>query len=87
MDTDSGSDTGTHPDGGTPTTCSQANNFVGCCGANGDNYYCPADGGALTTTACTSPKVCGWSATKKYYACVAAPGTADPSGTNPMACQ
>jgi hypothetical protein len=93
---DSGGDSGTITDsgtpgdgggGGTPTTCAQAYNVIGCCGANGDNYYCPADGGALTMTACTAPKVCGWNATKGYYACVAAPGTADPSGTNPIACQ
>jgi hypothetical protein len=73
--------------GGTPTTCAQAYGVVGCCGANGDNYYCKADAGTVTMTACATGKVCGWNATDMYYGCVAPPATTDPSGTNPIACQ
>jgi hypothetical protein len=90
--TDSGApmDTGPTSEGGTgsiPTTCAQAYNVTGCCGPNGDNYYCPSDGGALTKTVCAAGKVCGWNASKKYYGCVTGPATTDPSGTNPIACQ
>ncbi len=74
--------------GGTPTTCAQANATIGCCGANGDNYYCATGSSTVKATACGAGKVCTWSASKGYYAC--ATGTtsaADPSGVNPIACQ
>ncbi len=58
---------------------------IGCC-ANNTAYYC---NGTTTPTAkaCTGTKVCGWDTSASYYDCVAAPGGADPSGTNPIACQ
>jgi hypothetical protein len=66
-----------------PTTCAQADMAFGCC-AVGVLYYCV---GSVTSMTCTGNTVCGWSATKNYYDCVAPPGGADPSGTYPIACQ
>jgi hypothetical protein len=83
-------DSGTPTDGGggsIPTTCAQAYDVVGCCGPNGDNYYCAADAGTVTMKACSAAEVCGWNATKMYYGCVTGPSTSDPSGVNPIACQ
>jgi hypothetical protein len=71
--------------GGVPTTCNQAYGSVGCCGPDNTNYYCT--GTTVTSKACTGTKVCGWSASEGYYACVAAPGGADPSEENPIDCQ
>ena len=82
--TDSGGGT---TGGGTPTTCAEADTTIGCCGANGDNYYCGTGSSTVTKTACTGTKVCGWSASKGYYTCVAGPAEADPSGTYPLACK
>jgi len=73
--------------GGTPTTCTQADNAVGCCGANGKNYYCATGSTTVTAKACSGTEVCGWSASRSYYYCVAGPATADPSGTYPIACK
>jgi hypothetical protein len=59
-----------------PTTCAEADGEVGCCGPDGQNYYC---GDGVT--------VCGWSSSEGYYDCVAPPATSDPSGTYSIACQ
>ena len=67
-----------------PTTCAEANMTIGCCAGN-VLYYCKTT--TLTSKACTGTTVCGWNATSSYYGCVAAPGGADPSGTNPLACK
>jgi hypothetical protein len=72
--------------GSGPTTCAGANSGKGCCGADGNNYYCASGATTVTSKTCTNGQVCGWSATKGYYTCVAAPGGADPSGANPIAC-
>jgi hypothetical protein len=77
----------TQPANQTPTTCAQADGVVGCCGPNGDVYYCASGNMPVVTTSCGASKVCGWNASKSYYDCVAPPATADPSGTHPMACQ
>ncbi len=79
-----GTDAGS-PSSSVPTTCTQAYGKIGCC-ANNTAYYC---NGTTTPTAkaCTGTKVCGWDTSASYYDCVAAPGGADPSGTNPIACQ
>jgi Calcineurin-like phosphoesterase len=71
--------------GGIPTTCAGADGAIGCCTAGGVLYYC-SGGSTLETKACTGGEVCGWSASDGYYACVAPPATADPSGTNPLLC-
>jgi hypothetical protein len=70
--------------GGTPMTCGDADGTVGCCEGN-VNYYCNSSN-QVAQKACTGTKVCGWSAANGYYACVAPPGGADPSGTYPLAC-
>jgi hypothetical protein len=73
--------------GAIPTTCSEANGVVGCCGPNGESYYCAtASSTTVKSAACTGGKVCGWNASKMYYSCVSPPATADPSGTEPIAC-
>ena len=86
--TPTGGDAGGATGGGTPTTCAQADTTVGCCGANGDNYYCAsATSTTVSKTACATGKVCGWSASKMYYECVSGTAEADPSGTYPIACK
>ncbi len=83
--TSSSSSTGSgSSSGGAPTTCSQADGTVGCCEGN-VNYYCTT-GNQLEQTTCTGGKVCGWSASLGYYACVKPPGGSDPSNTYPLAC-
>ena len=72
--------------GGIPTTCAEANSSIGCCGSDGKEYYCKTGATTVSASTCTAGNVCGWNATKGYYACVPAPGGADPSGMNPMAC-
>jgi hypothetical protein len=67
-----------------PTTCTEADNAVGCCAGN-VLYYCMTT--TLATKTCTGSEVCGWDSSKGYYDCVAAPGGADPSGTYPLACE
>jgi len=82
-----GADAGGPKDASTgqgPTTCSQADNTVGCC-VGKVNYYCTASG-VLDTTTCAGTTVCGWNSTRGYYACVAPPASSDPSGTYPIAC-
>jgi hypothetical protein len=76
----------TQPANQTPTTCAEADGLVGCCGPNGDVYYCASDAMPVISTKCSASKVCGWNATQSYYDCVAPPATADPSGTYPMSC-
>jgi len=85
-------DAGTHSGGidagsssSVPTTCTQAYGKIGCCAGN-TAYYCDSTT-TPTAKACTGTKVCGWDSSGSYYDCVAAPGGADPSGTNPIACQ
>ncbi len=72
---------------GVPTDCTEAYGNVGCCTPAGVVYYCPTANPVLTSKPCVAPLVCGWNPTSLYYGCVAAPGGADPSGTNPEACQ
>jgi hypothetical protein len=79
---DASADTGA--DSSVPTTCAEADDTIGCC--VGDVlYYCKSK--TLTQQTCKSTKVCGWNATEEYYACVAPPGGADPSGKYPIACK
>ncbi|HEY2513539.1 MAG TPA: hypothetical protein VGI39_21875 [Polyangiaceae bacterium] len=78
---DSGGGTGS---GTPPTSCTAANQAVGCC-LNDVLYYCNG-GTSVTQKACTSGKVCGWSALKSYYDCVTPPATSDPNGTYPLDC-
>jgi hypothetical protein len=79
---DASADTGT--DAMVPTTCKEADDDIGCC--VGDVlYYCVTT--TLTKQTCKGTKVCGWSKADDYYACVAPPGGADPSGTYPIACK
>lgn len=73
--------------GSIPTTCAEADDTVGCCGPNGENYYCSTNGTTVTAKQCTGGKVCGWNATSSYYGCVTGPASSDPSGTYPIACQ
>jgi hypothetical protein len=69
-----------------PTSCAQASGYAGCC--VGDTfYYCGKSSGGVTPKPCPSGQTCGWDATGSYYACVAPPGVADPSGQHPRACQ
>jgi hypothetical protein len=86
--TGSGTSGGTSSGGSIPTTCAEANDAIGCCGPNGNVYYCTGSGaGGTTVTAktCSSGEVCGWDSTKGYYYCVTTPGTAPPG--DPIACQ
>ena len=83
-------DTGTTGPGTGPTSCSQTNGTFGCCGPNGENYYCGADAGTVSSKNCAAEVtdagtalVCGWNATKGYYGCVPPPAVADPSGAEP----
>ena len=69
-----------------PTTCNEAYGAVGCC-AGSTAYYCSSSSNSLSSKTCSGSDVCGWDAAKSYYYCVAAPGGADPSGANPIACQ
>jgi hypothetical protein len=69
-----------------PTTCAEADGEVGCCGPDGQNYYC-GDGVTVTPVTCAVGTVCGWSSSEGYYDCVAPPATSDPSGTYSIACQ
>jgi hypothetical protein len=73
-----------------PTDCTQAYGTIGCCDGN-TVYYCTGGTTGFTSKACTSGKVCGWDASGSsgsgYYYCVASPGGADPSGSNPINCQ
>ncbi len=48
--------------GGVPTTCAQANHAIGCCGTDGNVYYCTGSGSGGTTVktkTCTSGTPCG----------------------------
>jgi hypothetical protein len=67
-----------------PTTCTEADNAIGCCAGN-VVYYCEKT--TLETKTCSGTDVCGWDKTEGYYYCVASPGGADPSGTYPLACK
>jgi len=84
--TDSGSSGTDSGSAGIPTTCTQAYGTVGCCGPNGENYYCSASSSTVTSKTCTGGKTCGWNSTDGYYACVTGGGP-DPSGQNPIACK
>jgi MYXO-CTERM domain-containing protein len=56
--------------------------YEGCC--DGQNlYYC--ENNQLYFINCSQNPSCGWQASGPYYDCGTA-GTADPSGTHPMAC-
>ena len=81
--TTGGGDAGTS--GTAPTTCTEADGTFGCCEGT-TNYYCATGATTVTSKTCTGGKVCGWNKTSGYYACVAAPATADPSGMYPLAC-
>ena len=73
---------------GIPTTCTAADDTVGCCGSDGKNYYCAAGSTTVKSKACSSGEVCSWSSLKSYYECVAGTTSeADPSGTYPLACE
>jgi hypothetical protein len=81
----SSSSSGTSTSGGVPTTCAEAHDKAGCCN-DGIAYYCKSGATTLTTEPCSGTKVCGWNSSEDYYTCVDAPGGADPSGSNPEAC-
>lgn len=84
--TGSSTTSGTSGSGGVPTSCTEANNFVGCCDGTGTLYYCPKSSMKLTSKACPSGQACGWEASMGYYGCTTSPGGPDPSGKYPMAC-
>jgi hypothetical protein len=86
MATDSGNPGDASTGAGTPTTCGQANGTIGCCGANGELYYCSSSG-SLKTKQCLDGQACGWISTNGYYGCVEPPAMSDPSGANPIGCQ
>jgi hypothetical protein len=87
---DAGSDTGVDapeeagPDSSVPTTCTEADDTIGCCDGK-DLYYCKTT--TVTKKACTGSDVCGWDSKADYYDCVDPPGGADPSGKHPIACK
>jgi MYXO-CTERM domain-containing protein len=56
--------------------------YEGCCDGS-TLYFC--DSGSLQTLDCSSNPSCGWDSTGSYYDCGTS-GTADPSGSNPLAC-
>ena len=74
--------------GNAPTTCADANGMTGCCEGS-TAYYCKANATTVTAQTCKSGETCGWKpgSNYDYYACVASPGGADPSGTNPIECK
>jgi hypothetical protein len=72
--------------GSPPTTCAQANGFVGCCQDN-VAYFCKAGMSTVTAHQCTGGEVCGWDSSPMYYYCVSPPGGQDPSHQHPIACQ
>ena len=71
--------------GGAPGTCSEADGTTGCCAGN-IPYYCASGSTTVPATTCTGTKVCGWNASKGYYACVAAPGGTAPGDAPPIMC-
>jgi hypothetical protein len=84
-----GSDSGSsHIDaaGAVPATCGEVNGKVGCCGPDGNAYYCATASSTVKSTSCTGGKVCGWNASRMYYSCVSPPSHADPSGVYPITC-
>ena len=64
-----------------PTTCTGARGKAGCCGSDGNDYYCAS--GTLKSSICGSMG-CGWNDTKGYYDCGFS--GADPTGTHPIDC-
>jgi hypothetical protein len=73
---------------GIPTTCTAADDTVGCCGSGGTNYYCATGSTTVKSKVCGSGEVCTWSTSKSYYECVTGTTSeADPSGTYPIACE
>lgn len=72
--------------GTVPTSCAQADEDVGCCVDN-TVYYCSTGSNTLSSSDCGAMSmVCGWKASKGYYACVPGPAEPDPNGTYPLAC-
>jgi hypothetical protein len=69
-----------------PTSCAQASGYAGCC-IGSTFYYCGKSSSGVSAKPCPSGQTCGWDATSNYYACVAPPGVADPSGAHPITCQ
>jgi hypothetical protein len=86
---ESGGDSSKGSDSGViPTTCAQADTSYGCCAGNVLYYCATSTPTTLTMKACTgTTSACGWDTSKGYYNCVAPPGTADPGGTYPIACE
>lgn len=70
------------PDKPPPVTNCGKVTTEGCCDGQ-TVWFC--DNGVLSKIDCTQNPKCGWQASQSYYDCGTA-GTADPSGTNPMAC-
>ena len=71
--------------GGMPTTCAGANDTKGCCSGT-VLWYCDTMGAMKSKDCAPLTEVCGWNAPKNYYGCVAAPSSADPSGTYSIQC-
>lgn len=67
-------------------SCAQVDEGVGCCDDTGAVRFCTSTDTTPRTTACAAGTACGWNATSKWYECVPAPGSAEPSGKYPMAC-
>jgi len=90
-----GSSSGTGTGTGTstsvvPTTCTGADDGVGCCGPDGKNYYCNTPAGPVVAQACPTGTTCGWGTEghQSFYGCVTGgAGQSDPSDTYPIACQ
>jgi hypothetical protein len=83
---DAGHDSGSPPPVSVvPTTCSGADEGVGCCVGN-QLYYCN-ELDEVHETSCKNGEVCGWDVSNKYYGCVASPGGTDPSGVHSIACK
>ena len=68
-----------------PQTCAQAHDAIGCCGPDGQAYYCPPKTGVLNGgKPCTNGKTCGWDTTNLNYNCVVSPGK--PPKSDPISC-
>jgi hypothetical protein len=73
-----------------PTTCAEAHFFTGCCGPDGNNYYCEknAKPDDKPDGAQCLPLLgyCGFSLKYANYVCGIAEASTDPSGQHPRNC-
>ena len=68
-----------------PQTCAQAHDDIGCCGPDGQAYFCPPSTGMFNGgKQCKVGTTCGWDSSHQYYNCVASPGK--PPASKPISC-